>query len=51
MEFYLIENQPDLLHRIIKKTHSSVIAALPSVKFNMVITGIKIVNCSPNHGF
>ena len=40
MEFYLIWNQPDLHHRIITKTHSSVIAALASVKFNMVITGI-----------
>ena len=51
MEFYLIQNQPNLLHRIIEKTHSSVIAALPSVKFNIVITGIEIVNCSPNHCF
>ena len=24
---------------------------VPSVKFNMVITGIEIVNCSPNHCF
>ena len=51
MEFYLIQNQPNLLYRIIKKTHSSVFAALPSVKFNMVITGIEIVNCSPNYCF
>ena len=49
MEFCLIQNQPNLLHRIIKKTRSSVIATLPSVKFNMVITGIEIVNGYPNH--
>ena len=51
MEFYLIQNHPNPLHRIIQKTHSSVIAALPSVKFNMVITGIEMVNCSPNYCF
>ena len=51
MEFNLSKNEPYLLHRIIKKTYSPVIAALPNVKFNMVITGIEIVNCSPNHCF
>ena len=48
MEFYLVQNQPDLFIGSLK-THSSVITALPSFKFNMVITGIKKVNLSPDH--
>ena len=41
MEFYLIQNQSHLLHRIIQKTYSSIITALFCVGFDVVITDIK----------
>ena len=47
MEFYLIKNQSYLLHRVIKKTYSSIITALFCVRFDVVITDIK-TKCSPD---
>ena len=41
MEFYLIQNQSHLLHRIIQKTYLSIITALFCVGFDVVITDIK----------
>ena len=41
MEFYLIQNQSHLLHKIIVKTYSSIITTLFCVGFGVVITDIK----------
>ena len=40
LEFYLVQNQSPLLHRIIQKTLSFIITALLCVRFDVVITDI-----------